>query len=93
LDHPLVYTEYNNVIINAIAVIGIKEDRGWMDAEDYTPKYSVFIKITHMLVIRLAYMQREDAIADVIRKSKRRVDKKIARQKVKAIFDIIRRKM
>ena len=93
LDYSLVYTEYDSVIISTIAVMGMKEDGGWIDVEDYTLKYSTFIKIAYILVIRLAYMQREDAVADVIRKSKRRVDEKTARRKVEAIFDIVRRKV
>jgi hypothetical protein len=33
------------VVISTLAVIGIREDGGWLGAEDYTPKYLAFIKL------------------------------------------------
>jgi len=45
LDQPLQDNEYKSVIISGMAVLGMREDDGWLDAEDYTPKYSAVIKL------------------------------------------------
>jgi hypothetical protein len=89
LDHELVRTEYDSVIISALAVAGMKEDGGWMSAEDYTPKYSAFIKIARMLVVRLAYVQREEAIEARMRT----MSESHARERAEPMFNIVRRKV
>jgi hypothetical protein len=45
LNYPLQDNEYQSVIISALAVMGIRDDNGWLDADDYTPKYSAIIKL------------------------------------------------
>ena len=45
LNHPLQDNEYQNVIISGLAVMGIRDDDRWLDAKDYTPKYSAIIKL------------------------------------------------
>ena len=44
LDYPLQDNEYESAIISGLAVLGIRDDEGWLDAEDYTPKFSAVIK-------------------------------------------------
>ena len=38
LNQPLHDNEYKSVLISGLAVLGMREDNGWLDAEDYTPK-------------------------------------------------------
>jgi hypothetical protein len=38
------------------------EDDGWLDAEDYTPKYSAVIKLAWLMVVQEAYKRRREAI-------------------------------
>jgi hypothetical protein len=45
LNHLLQDNEYQNVIISALAVMGIRDDDGWLDTEYYIPKYSAIIKL------------------------------------------------
>jgi hypothetical protein len=45
LNHPLQDNEYQNVVISALAIMGIRDDDGWLDAEDYTLKYLAIIKL------------------------------------------------
>jgi hypothetical protein len=45
LNHPLQDNEYKSAIISGLAVLGIRDDDGWLDAEDYTLKYSAVIKL------------------------------------------------
>jgi hypothetical protein len=59
LNHELSDDEYESVIISGLAVLGFWDDRGWLNAEDYTIKYSGFIKIARMLVIYRSYMEWE----------------------------------
>jgi hypothetical protein len=41
----------------------MREDDGWLDAEDYTPKYSAVIKLARLIVVQEAYERRQEAIA------------------------------
>jgi RecQ family ATP-dependent DNA helicase len=62
LNHPLQDNEYQNVIISALALMGMRDDDGWLDAEDYTPKYSAIIKLARLMVVQEGYERREEAI-------------------------------
>jgi hypothetical protein len=45
LNHPLQDNKYQNIFTSDLAVIGVRDDGGWLDAEDYAPKYSAIIKL------------------------------------------------
>ena len=62
LNHPLQDNEYQNVMISGLAIMGIRDDDGWLDAEDYTPKYSAIIKLARLMVVQEGYERREAAI-------------------------------
>ncbi|KAH6702795.1 hypothetical protein BKA61DRAFT_704075 [Leptodontidium sp. MPI-SDFR-AT-0119] len=63
LNQPLQDDEYKSVLISGLAVLGMREDDGWLDAEDYTPKYSAVIKLARLMVVQEAYERRREAIA------------------------------
>ncbi|OBT92457.1 hypothetical protein VE01_09555 [Pseudogymnoascus verrucosus] len=44
--------------IYGLAVLMIKGDKGWHDAEDFTTKYSAVIKLARLMVVQEAYEQR-----------------------------------
>jgi hypothetical protein len=60
LNHKLGDNEYKSVIISGLAVIGFCNNRGWLNVEDYTTKYSGVIKIAQMLVVYQSYIEQED---------------------------------
>ncbi|KAH8799326.1 hypothetical protein F5884DRAFT_869058 [Xylogone sp. PMI_703] len=62
LNHPLQDNGYKSVLISAMAIVGIREDGGWLDAEDYTPKYSAVIKMSRLMVIQEACQRQREAI-------------------------------
>jgi RecQ family ATP-dependent DNA helicase len=62
LNHPLQDNEYQNVIISGLAIMGIRDDDGWLDADDYTPKYSAIIKLARLMVVQEGYERRQEAI-------------------------------
>jgi hypothetical protein len=62
LNHPLKENEYQSALISGLAVLGIRDDDGWLDAEDYTPKYSAIIKLARLMVVQKGYFQRQDEI-------------------------------
>jgi hypothetical protein len=62
LGHPLQDNEYMSAIISGLAVLGIWDDDRWLDAEDYTSKYSTVIKLAQLMVVQEAYEQRQEAI-------------------------------
>lgn len=51
LNHLLKQDEYQSAIISGLAVLGIRDDDRWLDAEDYTPKYSAVIKLARLMVV------------------------------------------
>jgi superfamily II DNA helicase RecQ len=62
LDHDLVDNEYQSAIISGLAVLGVREDKGWENPEDYTPKLSAVIKLARLMVVQMAYQARQAAI-------------------------------
>ena len=51
LNHKLGNDEYKSVIISGMVVLGFCDDRGWLNAKDYTTKYLGVIKIAYILVL------------------------------------------
>jgi Orsellinic acid/F9775 biosynthesis cluster protein D len=89
LDHQFGDDEYASVVISGLAVLGIREDGGWLNAEDYTTKYSGIIKIARMLVLYRSYVEREDAVAA----RQRTMTEAKARARTEPIFDIVQRRV
>lgn len=50
------------MLISGLAVLGMRDDNRWLDAEDYTPKYSAVIKLARLIVVQEAYERRREAI-------------------------------
>ena len=65
LDHQLGDSDYDSILLSGLAVMGIREDGGWVDAEDYTGVYSAVIKVARMLVATQAYLERREHIAQL----------------------------
>ncbi|KAK1948770.1 hypothetical protein LY78DRAFT_595185, partial [Colletotrichum sublineola] len=64
LNHPLRKGDYENVLISALAVMGIDEDGGWVKVTDYTTIYSAVIKVSRMLVVYQSAIERKDAVTE-----------------------------
>lgn len=62
LDHPLLRSEYESVVLSGLAVMGMRADDGWLVAEDYTPKFTGFIKGARTLVVYDAQIQGEEEL-------------------------------
>jgi hypothetical protein len=62
LDHPIGDNEYDSAIISGLAALGLREDNKWLDAEDYTPKYSAVVKLARLMVIKKACIDRQKSI-------------------------------
>jgi hypothetical protein len=89
LNHELGDDEYESVIISGMAVLGFRDDGGWLNAEDYTTKYSGVIKIARMLVLYQSYIERENGY----QMNRRNMDDIQAREHTEPMFDIVRRKV
>lgn len=89
LDHPLTRSEYESVVISGLAVMGMREDDGWLGAEDYTPKYSAVIKGARMLVIYHADMEEQEELAGL----QKRMSEIQARTRTNGIFSRVQRKV
>lgn len=63
LDHQLKKGHYENALVSALAVTGIRSDGGWIDITDYTTKYSAVIKVARMLVVYKAWTERQHDVA------------------------------
>lgn len=79
--------EYKSIVISGLAVLGMREDNGWLDAEDYTPKYSAVIKLARLMVIQEAYERRREAIEQY---ENRGLSAKVARKKALSHYVLIR---
>jgi len=42
--------------------MGIRDNDGWLDAEDYTLKYSAIVKLAQLIVVQEGYERRQEAI-------------------------------
>jgi superfamily II DNA helicase RecQ len=90
LDHQLTQSEYDSVLVSALAVMGMREEEGWEGAENYTWRYSAVIKLARMMVVRLAYVQREQEVATRVAGG---MDEQAARERSKGMWDRVHRSM
>jgi RecQ family ATP-dependent DNA helicase len=89
LDHQFKQGHYNSILLSGLAVMGIREDGGWVAAEDYTSIYSAVIKVARMLVVYQSYLEREDEVAEKMRT----MSEEEAREAAQGMFGIIRAKV
>jgi hypothetical protein len=89
LNHELGDDEYKSIIISRLAVIGFWDDGGWLNAEDYTTKYSGIIKVARMLVGYRSYIERENGY----KMNRKFMDDIQARSRTEPMFDIVRRRV
>ena len=89
LDHQFKQSHYDSAMISGLAVMGLRDDTGWVDAMNYTPTYSAVIKVARMLVVYQSVVQREDEVAEFMK----RMDEDDAREQATAIFTIVRDKV
>ncbi|KAK6591982.1 hypothetical protein H4I95_11932 [Botrytis cinerea] len=87
LNQPLQDDEYKSLLISGLAVLGMREDDGWLDAEDYTPKYSAVIKLARLMVVQEAYERRREAIEQYENRS---LSAKQAREKASSHYILTR---
>ena len=87
LNQPLHDDEYKSVLISGLAILGMREDDGWLDAEDYTPKYSAVIKLARLMVVQEAYERRREAIAQY---QERGLSPEAARAKANSHYEFTR---
>ncbi|KAK6591640.1 hypothetical protein H4I95_12110 [Botrytis cinerea] len=88
LNQPLQDDEYKSVLISGLAVLGMREDDGWLDAEDYTPKYSAVIKLARLMVVQEAYERRREAIAQY---EERGLSPETAKERASSHYTLTRR--
>jgi hypothetical protein len=72
-----------------VAVLGFRDDGGWLNAEDYTTKYSGIIKVARMLVVYRSYREREDGYE----MNRTFMDDVQAQSRTEPMFDIVRRRV
>ncbi|KDN64750.1 hypothetical protein CSUB01_11123 [Colletotrichum sublineola] len=89
LNHPLRKGDYENVLISALAVMGIDEDGGWVKVTDYTTVYSAIIKVSRMLVVYQSAIERKDAVTERAKE----VGVEAAEDEVPSIFRYVRVKV
>ncbi len=88
-DHQYQHTHYENAIISALSVMGLREDGGWERPENYTPTYSAVIKVARMLVLYQAIREQQDGTVAL----ERRMSKEEAKAAATGLFAIVRGKV
>jgi superfamily II DNA helicase RecQ len=92
LDHPLQDNEYESAMISGLAVLGMRDDEGWLDAEDYTPKYSAAIKLARLMVVQEAYEKKEEAMQALqARNQEREIGEAECRRRTSSYYHLISR--
>jgi len=71
------------VLISGLAILGMQEDDGWLDAEDYMPKYSAVIKLAWLMVVQETYERRQEAITQY---EERSLSPEVAREKASSHY-------
>ena len=94
LRHPLQDNEYESAMISGLAVLGIRDDEGWLDAEDYITKYSAVIKLARLMVVQEAYERKEEAMKALEKRTKSRgeeISQEDCREKTTSYYHLIGR--
>ena len=86
LDHQLGDHQYQSAIISGLAVLGLDEGGGWVDAVDYTKVLSAVIKLARLMVVQLAHHTRQLSIARKVGRGLSQVD---AEESVASHFDLV----
>ncbi|KAG4427745.1 hypothetical protein IFR05_016773 [Cadophora sp. M221] len=88
LNHPLQDNEYKSAIISGLAILGMKDDGGWLNAEDYTPKYSAVIKLARLMVVQEAYEKKKEAMRR-LQENDNEITEAIAREQTVSYYHLI----
>ena len=88
LNHPLQDNEYKSAIISGLAILGMKDDGGWLNAEDYTPKYSAVIKLARLMVVQEAYERKKEAMRQ-LQENDNEITEAIAREQTVSYYHLI----
>ncbi|KAG5950075.1 hypothetical protein E4U58_001787, partial [Claviceps cyperi] len=67
LDHQIPEDDYQNALISALAVLGIREAGGRQDPGEYTLILSAVVKVARMLAISWAYEHRQADVKRMMR--------------------------
>lgn len=89
-DHAFKASEYESVLISALAVMGLKPEGGWFPATEYTPKYSAVMKIMRLFVVQQAAAEHEDEVRALQASS---VDEEEAWQRSVGLVERVREKV
>lgn len=88
-DHEFKHGQYENAIISGLAVMGLRDDGGWVSALDYTPIYSAVIKVVRMLVVYQSIVEQREEIRELEKK----MDRVEALEASTGLFRIVRSKV
>jgi hypothetical protein len=88
LNHPLQDNEYKSAIISGLAILGMKDDGGWLNAEDYTPKYSAVIKLARLMVVQEAYEKKKEAMRR-LQEDNNEITEVVAREQTVSYYHLI----
>ncbi|KAH7464061.1 hypothetical protein FOMA001_g17996 [Fusarium oxysporum f. sp. matthiolae] len=80
---------YKNIVISALAVIGLEEGGGWMPVVNYTPIYSAVIKGARYLVLHQSMIERRGQMAQLGQYMSARE----AEEQAEGLFRIVSRKV
>ncbi|KAK3358242.1 hypothetical protein B0T25DRAFT_452769 [Lasiosphaeria hispida] len=59
LDYPIPDSTYNSPLLSVLVVLGIREDGGWVQPQNYTSSLSAIVKVIRMLIIRQSQLEAD----------------------------------
>jgi len=94
LDHDIGDSEYSNVLVGALAVLGVEADGGWKSPLIYTPMLSAVVTTSKMIVLYKSYLVREEEVMKIAQARTdegfgEEVAKKMACEDAPAHFDLV----
>jgi superfamily II DNA helicase RecQ len=89
-DHHYHISPYESVVISALAVMGIRGDNGWEEAQDYTMRYSAMVKIARIAVVAQSMASLEKEVSKRVAGGQ---DVDEAREFTESLFVNVRRKV
>ena len=89
-DHHYHSSPYESVVISGLAVMGIRDDNGWVDVSDYTMRYSAVIKVMRIMVVARSITEMEREVEGKVADGYQREEAKLA---TRGLFERVRQRM
>jgi hypothetical protein len=72
LDQPLGGTDFDSVLVSGLCVLAVRQDGGWEEPGNFTPKLSAVIKLGRLWVVSQAHAERQASVQAMMQRGRSR---------------------